>query len=98
MHLSIADAMQAKFPSVPFKFNVLPGETGPDIEVPSRYVNTVGFPYGEIKPVGPSGEAAFNGQVQNWVGNGTIPSNSSVQLITYDANGNVNLSYTNVPK
>jgi RHS repeat-associated protein len=95
IHQSIVDELQAQFPDVNFRFSVKPGQTGVDVEVlNSQDVDTVGFQYGEIKPNTQSGQNTFNRQVQNWQNNGTIPPGSSVQPITYDANGNVNLGFT----
>jgi RHS repeat-associated protein len=94
MHQAIADELQTQFPDVTFdEINIKPGQNGVDIVVNDADVNTVGFKYGEIKPNSTSGQNTFNRQVQNWQNNGTIPQNATVQPITYDANGNVNLGF-----
>jgi hypothetical protein len=65
-----------------------------DIFVPKEYVETVGFQYGEIKPNTLSGQKTFNNQVWNWQNNGKLRPGSTVQAITYDANGNVYWGFT----
>jgi len=81
-HQEIADLLPDLYPGVPFELRVLPGQRGIDVTVPDKFVSQVGFVFGEIKPLTPSGEAAFNRQLEQW---GVGP----VQAITYDAAGNV---------
>ncbi len=59
---------------------MLPGQQGIDVTILDDFVSIVGYQYGEIKPLTPSGEAAFNRQLERW---GIGP----VQPITYDAAG-----------
>ncbi|HEY1803721.1 MAG TPA: hypothetical protein VGG45_04505 [Terracidiphilus sp.] len=81
-HEKIADLLGELYPGVTFKFRVLPGQRGIDVTVPNKSVGRVGYQFGEIKPRTPSGESAFNRQLQQW---GVGP----VQSISYDAAGNV---------
>ena len=52
--------------------------------MPGRFVDDVGFEYGEIKPLSRSGRSRFNNQVLNiWNLEGRV------QPITYDRDGNI---------
>ena len=93
MHEAIRDELQSQFADVEFEFNIRPGQNGVDVIVPDEHVETVGFKYGEIKPNTTSSQNTFNRQVENWKNKSTIPKNATVQPITYDANGNVNLGF-----
>ena len=87
-HLATADLLQNLYPDANFAFGVRPGQTGVDVEVLGQTsIDAVGFRYGKIKPLTPSGEASFNRQIQNW--NLSAP----VQAITYDARGHVYLGF-----
>jgi RHS repeat-associated protein len=87
-HLAVADLLQAQYPDANFAFSVRRGQTGVDVEVLGQSsISAVGFQYGEIKPLTPSGEASFNRQVQNW------GLSAPVQAITYDAKGGVYLGF-----
>ena len=86
-HSQIVNLLQSQYPNADFDFNVRPGQTGVDVEVGQTSIGAVGFQYGEIKPLTPSGEASFNRQVQNW----SLP--GPVQAITYDAAGHVYLGF-----
>ncbi len=81
-HGKIADLLQELYPGVTFDFRVLPYRRGIDVEVLDNPAGKVDYQFGEIKPLTPSGEAAFNRQLLQW---GVGP----VQSITYDAAGNV---------
>jgi len=81
-HQETAGLLRGLYPDVRFRFNVLPGQRGIDVEVPEKSVGEVGYRFGEIKPLTSSGESTFNRQLQEW---GVGP----VQAITYDAAGNV---------
>jgi hypothetical protein len=70
------------YPDVQFRFDVLPGQRGIDVTVLRDPSGSVGYQFGEIKPLTASGESVFNRQLQQW---GVGP----VQSITYDAAGNV---------
>ncbi len=83
-HSATAGLLQELYPDVDFEFRVLPGQRGVDVTVPQEFANDVGYQFGEIKPLTPSGEATFMRQLQRW---GLDP--EKVQPITYDANGNV---------
>jgi hypothetical protein len=83
-HIAAADVLQSLYPDVNFRFSVLPGQTGVDVQVlGQKSIDAVGFQYGEIKPLTGSGEASFNRQTLNW----NLP--APVQAITYDAAGHV---------
>jgi hypothetical protein len=87
-HLAVTDLLQAQYPDANFAFSVRPGQIGVDVEVLGQSsINAVGFQYGEIKPLTPSGEASFNRQVQNW------SLSAPVQAITYDAKGRVYMGF-----
>jgi hypothetical protein len=81
-HEQIANLLEELYPGVLFDMRVLPGQRGIDVTVLDDPFGRVGFPFGEIKPLTPSGESAFNRQLLQW---GVGP----VQSITYDAAGNV---------
>jgi hypothetical protein len=86
-HGATADLLQKLYPDVNFELRVLPGQTGADVTVPEKFINDVGFQFGEIKPLTTSGEGSFDRQVLNW----NLP--APVQPITYDAFGNVYLGF-----
>lgn len=73
-HGQIADLLQELYPGVTFDFRVLPGQRGIDVTVLDDPDSKVGYQYGEIKPLTPSGESSFNQQLQRW-GVGPISTN-----------------------
>jgi hypothetical protein len=89
-HEQIAELLQNAAPNVNFRMAIDPGKTGVDIAVPSANASSVGFAYGEIKPLSSSGLRTFNQQVNNW--NLPIP----VQGIAYDASGNIYLGFPGI--
>jgi hypothetical protein len=63
---------------------VEPGQKGIDVSVPGEHIARLGFAHAEIKPLSASGEKKMRQQILAWEYDP-----STVQAITYDANGNV---------
>jgi len=84
---AIADFLRDLYTEAKFVFRVGRGQTGVDVEVEQRWIDAVGFRYGEIKPLTASGRSSFNRRVQNW------ELAEPVQPITYDPAGNVFLGF-----
>jgi hypothetical protein len=83
-HKEIAELLQQNYSEANFIFRIRPGQIGPDVElVEQEAIDSVGFRYGEIKPLTDSGKSSFNRQVLNW------DLSDPVQPITYDAAGNI---------
>lgn len=61
-----------------------PGQRGIDVSVPGEHIARLGFAHAEIKPLSASGEKRMRQQIFKWEYDP-----STVQAITYDANGNV---------
>ena len=76
--------MQDRYYDVPVVLRVARGEHGGDVSVPEPYIASVGFAHAEIKPLSASGERKMRQQILDWEYDP-----STVQAITYDANGNV---------
>jgi hypothetical protein len=94
MHLKIGTALEEKYPDVPLILRVRPGLTGVDVSVMySEDEQMLGFKDAEIKPDSASGQKTLRSQVQRWKNNGKLPQDASVQPLTYDADGNVNLGF-----
>ena len=60
------------------------GQKGIDVSVPEEHIARLGFAHAEIKPLSASGEKKMRQQILEWEYDP-----STVQAITYDANGNV---------
>ena len=89
-HNAVASRLPDLYPGAKFIFRVLPGQKGVDVTVVGqKWIDAVGFPFAEIKPLTASGEASFSRQVSRW----NLP--GPVQPITYDAAGNVYLGLLN---
>ena len=84
-HNEIGNLLQkAVGTNIQLELNTAPYARGVDITVPQRFINDVGFEYGEIKPLSRTGRSRFNNQVLNiW------NLEERVQPITYDRNGNI---------
>ena len=65
VHQDVPAGMLETFPSTSFRFNVGPGQTGPDVEFLGRGVDP-GFDFADLKPRTPSGFEAFQFQIQAW--------------------------------
>jgi hypothetical protein len=63
---------------------VEPGQKGIDVSVPPEHIVRLGFAHAEIKPLSASGEKKMRQQILKWEYDP-----STVQAITYDADGNV---------
>jgi hypothetical protein len=83
-HEKAARILQDRYTDVPLVLRVARGEQGVDVSVPEKYIASVGFAHAEIKPLSASGEKKLRQQVFKWEYDP-----STVQAITYDANGNV---------
>jgi hypothetical protein len=86
-HRAVGDLLRELYPEAKFILRVGRGQTEVDVQVRQESINTVGFRYGEIKPLSASGKSRFNRQVLDW----DLP--EPVQPITYDAAGNVFLGF-----
>jgi hypothetical protein len=84
VHDQIGKLIQREVPDVKLILKTAPNANGVDITVPDDAVLRLGFRYGEIKPLSPTGYSTFNDQVLNvWDLEG------QVQAITYDYKGNI---------
>ena len=77
--------LQKLHPDVDFVLRVRPSQQGIDVSVrEAEDIAKLGFAHAEIKPRSASGEKKMRQQVWKWEYDP-----STVQAITYDANGNV---------
>jgi hypothetical protein len=76
--------LQDLYKGVDLILRVKLGQRGIDVSVPKAHIARLGFAHAEIKPLSASGEKKLRQQIWKW---GYDP--STVQAITYDANGNV---------
>jgi hypothetical protein len=72
-HSAIGDLLQELYPEAKFILRVRRAQTDVGVQVEQESINTVGFCYGEIKPLSASGKSRFNRQVLDW----TCPNQSS---------------------
>jgi hypothetical protein len=83
-HRETGSMLQDLYKGVGLILRVEPGQRGIDVSVPPEHIAKLGFAHAEIKPRSESGEKKMRQQIGKW---GYDP--STVQAITYDANGNV---------
>ena len=83
-HVQAGEIVKSLYHDVPLVLRLAPGQRGVDVSVPGPYIARLGFAHAEIKPLTTSGEKKMRQQVWDWEYDP-----STVQAITYDANGNV---------
>jgi hypothetical protein len=83
-HRETGSMLQELYRDAHLILRVKPGEKGIDVSVPETHIASLGFAHAEIKPLSASGEKRLRQQILKWEYDP-----STVQAITYDANGNV---------
>lgn len=95
MHQRIVGFIMAKHSTFTFRGNVRTGRRGPDLGLVAGDFRKLGWSsdYAEIKADKAWQVGIIVRQVYNWKANGEIPPDAEVQVITYDANGNIYFNF-----